>query len=36
MNISLKAVEKEMMKALKLLREMMKNFLPVMLILPLL
>jgi len=35
MNISLKAVEKEMMKALKLLREMMKHFLPVMLILPL-
>ena len=36
MNISLKAVEKEMMKALKLLREMMKHFLPVVLILPLL
>lgn len=34
MSISLKAVEKEMMKALKLLRGMMKNFLPVMLILP--
>jgi RNA polymerase sigma-70 factor (ECF subfamily) len=32
LNISLKAVEKEMMKALKLLRQMLKNFLPVVLV----
>ncbi len=31
LDISTKAVEKEMMKALKLLREMLKNFLPVIL-----
>jgi RNA polymerase sigma-70 factor (ECF subfamily) len=31
LNISLKAVEKEMMKALKLLREKLKNFLPAVL-----
>lgn len=32
LNISLKAVEKEMMKALRLLREMLKNFLPMVLL----
>jgi len=36
LNISLKAVEKEMMKALRLLREMLKNLLPLLLIIPLL
>ena len=35
LNISLKAVEKEMMKALKLMREMLKNFLPMLLMMSL-
>jgi RNA polymerase sigma-70 factor (ECF subfamily) len=35
LNISLKAVEKEMMKALRLLREMLKNLLPMVIFVPL-
>jgi RNA polymerase sigma-70 factor (ECF subfamily) len=34
LDISVKAVEKEMMKALRLLREALNDYLPVLLVLP--